>query len=313
VFVVLPSTPYPAANTATESLASAGYGQLSYDLLKQLELTLSLRYDRDAQALTDFLSPGPQRSTAFSAWQPKVSMSYKFTDAMVYATAGTGFRSGGFNPPNSGFSDLYPAESTHNIELGVKSTLLEGRMQLNGAIFQNHYDNQQTFILNGANQGIVSIDRSTIRGAELELQLKPLAELQLGITLSHLHSEINDYNGTSLYVGNRVPLTYGFSSTFTAQYSKTVGTGQLILRTDYERHSDNYWFVDNGDKQSPVDLVNGRVGYDIGNWETALWTKNALNKRYTEEFFAKEYLGEPQDIRYPGTPRLYGVTVQYHF
>ena len=313
--LVLP-TPFfqiHVANTTTESRASAGYGQLSYDILEQLELTGSVRYDRDSQSLNDLLTPGPLRTAVFSAWQPKGSLSYKIGGAMVYATAATGFRSGGFNPPNSGFPNTYPAESTRNIEVGAKTTFLQDRLRLDGSLFQNHYDNQQTFILNGANQGIVPIARSTIKGAEIDLQAKPVAELQVGISLSYLDGVIDDYNGTALYVGNRVPLTYRFSAAVNAQYEKSLGPGRIGFRLDYTRHSGNYWFVDNADKQSAVDLVNARASYRFGQWETALWARNLLNKRYTEEFFAKEYLGEPQDIRYPGTPRLYGLTVRYRF
>ena len=303
----------PSADTARESLASAGYGQLNYDILKSLELTLALRYDRNELNQSNLLARGAPATTEFSAWQPKLSLSYKFDAAMLYATVGRGFRSGGFNPPDGGFALIYPAETTTSVEGGVKSSWLDSRLEANAAVFQTHFKNQQQFVLNGANQGIVSIDQSTISGAELELRAKPTARLQLGISLSRLDSTIDNYDGTSLYRGNHVPLTVGFSSTLTAQYTQPVGSGQLSFRADYVRRDDMYWFVDNADRDAPVDLVNARIAYDLGAWEAAIWSKNALDKRYTEEFFAKEYLGLPEDIRYPGTPRLYGATLSYHF
>lgn len=313
--VLIPPRPYitaPAVRSTESSEASAAFGQANIDLTDALELTLAMRYDRDRRTLTDRLAGG-ERSSTFDAWQPKVSLAYKFEDTTIYATTARGFRSGGFNPPNTIFAPIYDAERTTSYELGTKTTWLDGRLQANAAAFLTQYDNQQQFILSGATQGIVSVSESEIRGVELELRAKPTRSFELAVALSAMDSEIKDYDGSATFVGNEVPLTYGWSSNVSAQYSLDVGDAQVSLWAGYEHRADLYWHIDNADEQDPVDLVNARITADLGSWRATLWAQNLLDKEYTEEFFANEFLGLFSDIRYPGTPRRYGLSLTYQF
>lgn len=59
--------------------------------------------------------------------------------------------------------------------------------------------------------------------------------------------------------------------------------------------------------------MNLRGSLIKGPWTASLWAENLFDKAYTEEFFANEFLGLFGDIRYPGTPRRYGLTVGFRF
>ena len=315
----VPYTPVPVVGTDELSKASAAFGQVDIDLTHRVSLTLADRYDRDQRTLENHLTGGPDRPHTFDAWQPKVSLSYRLPetlahDAMVYATAAKGFRSGGFNAPNTVFPPIYQSEVVTSYEVGEKSSWLHGRLQANGAVFLERDDNRQIFILAaGAQQGIINARRTRVDGAELQLRAEPAQGLEIDLSLSRLDSRILDFNGTSLYVGNKVPLTYGWSSALSTQYSFLVGPATMTLWAGYERRADNFWHIDNADRQAPVDLVNMRLAAEFGSWTATLWSKNLLDKAYTEEFFAKEYAGTANDIRYPGEPRTYGLTLTYRF
>jgi iron complex outermembrane recepter protein len=313
--VLIPPRPFvasPAVRSTESSQASAAFGQANIDLSDALELTLALRYDRDRRTLTDRLAGG-ERSNTFDAWQPKVSLAYRLDDATLYATAARGFRSGGFNAPNTIFAPIYDAEIATSYELGSKTTWLDGRLQADAAVFLTRYDDQQQFILSGATQGIVNVKESEIRGVELELRAKPTRNFELAVALSTMDSEIKNFDGSRTFVGNEVPLTYGWSSNVSAQYSFDVGRALVSLWAGYERRADQYWHIDNADKQEVVDLTSARITADLGSWRATLWAQNLLDKKYTEEFFANEFLGLFSDIRYPGTPRRYGLSVTYQF
>ncbi len=314
--VHLPPRPYtqvPSARTTESSEASAVFGQTNIDLTDELELTLALRYDRERRRLTDRLNGGPDRTHTFDDWQPKVSLAWRLPSATLYGTAARGFRSGGFNTPNTTFEPIYDAERTTSFELGAKTTWLDGRLQANGAVFLTAYDDQQLFILSGPTQGIVNIAETEIRGAELELRAKPTPALDLSVSLSHLDSEIEKYDGTEAFVGNRVPLTYEWSANASAQYAFSVGAAEVSFWVGYEWRTGNYWHVDNMDRQDTLNLVNARIGVDLNAWRVTLWARNLFDEEYTEEFFANEFLGLFSDIRYPGTPRRYGASVMYRF
>ena len=88
---------------------------------------------------------------------PMATLSYDLTDSvMVYASYSEGFKSGGFTqrvfppivagftaPPGTPDIDLIPTydpEFVQVYEAGLKSTLLDGRVRLNGAVFRTEYD-----------------------------------------------------------------------------------------------------------------------------------------------------------------------------
>lgn len=227
-----PFFPSPVTRTTEDNNASAVFTQINADLTPRLELTLAARYDEDERTLRDRLVPAPDRSETFSLLQPKASLAYKIGDGLVYATVARGFRSGGFNPPASVFQDVFAAEETTSVELGGKSTWADGRVTLNAALFQTVFDNQQQFVLNGAQQGIVNLEKSETRGVEVELQARPVRSVTLAASVSHLDSEIKRFDDTDLFRGNRVPLTYGWSSSLSAQYARPLGWADFTVRAD---------------------------------------------------------------------------------
>lgn len=304
----------PAARATEDILTKAAYGQVNYSVTDALELTGALRYDHDTRKQTNRLAPGPKRKASFDEWQPKLSVKYSFSrDNMVYATAARGFRSGGFNPPNAVFPAIYNPEVADTLEIGSKNSLLDRKLTLNAAAFYMKYKDQQVFILNVADQGIVNVDKTDIYGFELEAQARPVRNLQLGASLGFIDTKIKDFDGTAQFRGNKVPLTYRWSTTAFAQYKVPVGDHGIIGRVDYSRKSGNYWHIDNADKQNVVELVNARLTWDAGAYSVALYATNLLKERYTEEFFAKEFSAGASDIRYPGQPRRYGVSATLNF
>jgi iron complex outermembrane receptor protein len=306
--------PVPVARPTEDILTKAVYGQANYSVTDALELTAALRYDNDKRTQTNRLAPGPERKATFDEWQPKISVKYAFSrDNMVYATAARGFRSGGFNPPNAVFPAIYRPEVADTLEIGTKNSLLDRHLTLNASAFYMKYKDQQVFILNVADQGIVNVGKTDIYGFELDVQARPVQDVQLGGSLGFIDTKIKDFDGTQLFRGNRVPLTYRWSYNLFGQYRLPLGGNGLIARVDYSGKSGNYWHIDNADKQDAVKLVNARLTFAARNYSLALYATNLLKERYNEEFFAQEFSAGLSDIAYPGAPRRYGVSATLNF
>jgi iron complex outermembrane receptor protein len=114
------------------SKVSSVFGQLAYDVVPQLEVSLGLRYDSEKRSVDNnvptgaeafsqtpgfgsgptapYINPAytadpalattgiPSRDKTFSELQPKLSVNWKFADGWsAFASYGYGFRSGGFN------------------------------------------------------------------------------------------------------------------------------------------------------------------------------------------------------------------------
>lgn len=65
---------------------------------------------------------------------------------MLYASVASGFKSGGFDGVAStaqGAITPFDEEQALNLEFGFKSTLADGRLRLNGAVFNTDYQDLQ--------------------------------------------------------------------------------------------------------------------------------------------------------------------------
>ncbi len=126
---------------------TAGFANVTVHIIPQFDIQAGGRYSKNEQTAFEALSGlliGPPQ--AFSTPSSGHVWTYSFAprwhidaDNMVYARLATGFRPGGPNalppvaPPDVPRS--YGADKTTNIELGVKSTLLEGLLSIDASVF----------------------------------------------------------------------------------------------------------------------------------------------------------------------------------
>ncbi len=113
-----------------------------------------------------------------SDWSGKLGLNYFVNDeSMLYATLSRGTKSGGFNDIAAASFDNYiptTPEYLNSLELGVKTTLADGRIRVNAAAFYYDYEDQQVGGINlspayGPLNTVVNAPESEIKGAELEL------------------------------------------------------------------------------------------------------------------------------------------------
>ncbi len=309
-----PTVQIPIALTNNTNDAYAVYGHINYDILDNLELTLALRYDKQEVTQIDLLRNSNKTDVSYDAFQPKVSLAYKVTpDTLLYATYSEGFRSGGINAPQPLVPLIYEAEETKNIEGGIKTTLFDGKLRFNAAGFYTDDTNQAVFIYDSGLQGITTIPSSEFYGVELDATLDVSEELMLIGSFGWNNSKIKDFDGTSLYVGNNMPLTYKYSYNLSAQYELPFDNFSVISRIDYSRRQGLYWHADNVHKQSPVDLVNARIAVQFESFEIAAYMQNLFNEKYIEEFCAIAFCGGTTHLGWSSQPREYGVTARYSF
>ena len=83
------------------------------------------------------------RATDNIDWLLRVSMDIG-DDSMLFASAATGTKSGGFNSVNGAAEDReFDDEETLTYELGIKATLLEQRVRVNATAFYTEIEEYQ--------------------------------------------------------------------------------------------------------------------------------------------------------------------------
>ena len=131
----------------------------------------------------------------------KVTLDYRPTeDILIFGTISSGFKSGGFNGAialSHTMLQPYDKEELISYELGIKSTLLDGNMQLNASVFLYDYqDKQESTVFIAPVGGVVGFDNvpeSTISGAELEMTWAITDRLRWDLGLALLDSEVDEW------------------------------------------------------------------------------------------------------------------------
>ncbi len=276
------------------------------------------RYDVDKREQTN-LAPldfdansGQVRSEKFKKFQPKVSYSYTGLDNIsLYATYSQGFRSGGFNQNGvgalastvgvNGVTDLYKAEETTNVEVGLKALYPKQGTRFNASFFNTTIDNQHYFLFVGAlgAQVLTNIDEVKLVGGEFDFKTAITNNFDIYGGVGITDSEIQAFSLNASDSGNKAPYVPDYTVNLGLQYNIEIISGWLTMFTlDAERRGKQYWDTSNSSAREAIDLVNGRIGFnsDDGQWSVNLWAKNIFDEKYNAEWV----LG---GFAHPGMPR----------
>lgn len=327
-FPIPAPTLFSATRATDDNLAYAFFGQANYSATDQLDLSLGLRYDVDRRKQTDRALPGlPRYRKTFHSFQPKLSATYKLTsDANLYASAGKGFRSGGFNP-NARIARVYNAEENWSYEAGFKSSWADRMVTLNGAVFYTRVKDRQIYLfdqLTGAQIITNPIPRSRILGAELEMTARPLAGLDLSLSGGFLDTKITRYDATVFaglpaagdFTGNDLPQVPRWSYSAAIQYRIPMGDDtDLTPRVESNGKGGHYyWEVDNRDRRAFVNLVNARLSLRTGQVTLTAYVENLFDKEYLIDVVAQNFSGAPLgDYNQRSWGRRYGLTGRFNF
>jgi len=257
---------------------------------------------------------------------PKIGVRYQPSDdLMVYANYSEGFKSGGFFGRQANFNIYagYEPEYVKNYELGWKSTLQDGRMILNGAIFKSEYDDKQESILIPVDlTNVATVVRNAasmeMTGLELELMYQVTEAWDLMVTYGYLEAEYKDYladlNGDNVITDNSglIPRntpenTFGITTSYTTQ----IGNGELKGRVSYrfrdEMNSDSSNKPE-GELDS-IENVNATISYSFSNYSITAWGRNLTDER--EQRWST--IGGITDRGWWNEPQTLGVTLAASF
>ena len=242
-----PDTPY-FSHLTYDFKQFALFGEGTWRFNDQWSLTGGLRYyDFDEDRLLTFAGvfadmgytdePGSTSSDGFS---PRAILAFRpNSDVLVTAQYSRGFRLGGINDPLNvtlcqgndidvyGGHPTWDDEKTQNYELGLKTTLADGRVQFNAAAFYTDIDGLQVIADAGScSSRIILNAQARSVGGEIELFARPNEHWDFGISATYANSEITksqtDTVGNpiaGIRKGNRLPTAPEFQAAASATYS----------------------------------------------------------------------------------------------
>jgi iron complex outermembrane receptor protein len=242
-------------------------------------------------------------------------------DALLYVNYSKGYRSAAFNAQflfTPGDLTTVKPESLDSFEAGFKTSWLDHRVQVDGAVFHYQYKNQQIInVYPTGQQPLINLGKSKIDGGEIEIVTRPVRTLTLRASAGFLHSDVQDGElATGSIDGQELPYAPHVSGTVAMDWEAwSTDAAKVNLHLDTNYNSKQFLALPNEDaiSQSGYSLLNGRLSLLSGDdkWDVGVWGRNIANKFYLTN--AVDVQGFGFDYRHVGTPRMFGVDAHYHY
>jgi iron complex outermembrane receptor protein len=250
-------------------------------------------------------------------------------DVNVYAKVAQGWKSGGFNgeaPTADTFHEGYEPEEVIAYELGMKSRLLDDRIQLNAAVFYNDISDMQFSIFlegsGGAASNVENAGGATTQGFEVEFVYQVVESLQLSANYGYLDAEYDEFIENGVDVKDLKDVPYAPENMASLALDWTVGTwswGNLALHMDWSYNDDYVPYVEPSQNATAeidsYEIVNANlilsevpVGSDM-TMQFSLWGKNLTDEEYRQNTIPFGLW----TVSYFGNPVSYGLDARLNF
>lgn len=326
------------------------FGEVGYRFNDQWDILFGLRYaevnfDLDiAQPGVDSkANPVTSLDNATTASSPKITLTWRpKADWMAYATISHGFRPGiinsalatriaeleplrGTDPIAQGHYDrlvdrqLVDGDSVLNTELGLKATVLDGRLSFTTALYNIDWRDTVIATRDGIDDvaGVTPFEynyNSNVGSAEsqgLELEIRYAITQNLNLTVggdSNWTAKINSagqgrYLGVEIEPGNRLANAPKYSGYFSLAYGFALGGFDASARVDSYVVAES-WNTANNERPAPsYKTTDLKLLLFRDNWQVSAYVRNVADEVIVYEFNQVGY-------RF-GRPRTFGVDISY--
>ena len=338
-----------ATTTANNGIATYGvksksasvFGEGTFNFSPALRAIAGLRYTSDdldyyhgrvstaAAPGVGVSRPRVEGSTSKSAVSGRFGPQFEISpDMMAYATYSRGYKGPAYNV----FFNMTPLqdnplapETSRSIEAGLKSTLWDGKVRLNLALFKTEYDGYQANVPDLVNGVIVTrlinAGKVSTQGFEADLTARITSQLTLTASIAKTDATVKSFNcppGAAVSCdinGKMLPFAPELKGSLRAKYLQPLsGSLTLELGMDATRQSKT-----NFDLSQQPDSV--QPGYSIFNATVALastagWRVAVLGKNLGDQSYATFIQSSGNHInRYVprDDKRYFGVNLRYDF
>ncbi len=319
----------------------AAYGQTTIHLPFSTNLTLGIRYtidDLDGGGNTRVGVPGigvfntPAKDSAeFQEPSFKFGLDHSFgNNLLTYISVSRGFKAGTYNLLPFSAPPTKPEQLTA-YEIGAKSTLLDGRLLLNGAFFYYNLGDPQVQEVVNHLIFLANAGSAQVLGGELQAEYVILPGLTARAGGAYLDSHYTNFPNAPFYTpnpdppygslstagnadGKQLPEAPKFAFNFGFNYDTAFSWGRLNFNQNYAFRGSFYFSPDNFIHQKSYGLLDASVTYMLPNndhWSLRAYGKNITGTRYY--IGGEENSGSEGFVYAPGAPAIYGGILTYTF
>ncbi len=276
-------------------------------------------------------------------WLPKLSIEWDVSEeTLAYASMSKGVRNGGLNStfvvstapevPNDEVD--FDQDEMTAYEVGLKNTLLEGKLILNAAVFYNDWDDIQVMLITSAGGLLDNAGDASSSGFEVESVWAINDYVAFTGAFNYTASE---FSGDQLYEtglaeavrealgrppaviddGNKLPNVpeYSLSLALDVLYPEVRPGIDFVGRLDFMWIDERYQSALNSENSllSEYRLVNLRAGLQSETWSAIFSIENVANELSDQSRLQTGPAGNIVFSSYVNRPTTYGVNLTYRF
>ncbi|MDD9798603.1 MAG: TonB-dependent receptor, partial [Alphaproteobacteria bacterium] len=297
---------YFVTDQVREVTEKAFFGELSYDVTEQLTITGGVRVFEIENKLegvagsvySDLEAPLDITSKEDGVIS-KINASFRSSDnVMFYITYSEGFRAGGINRASTtNIPRDYESDLVRNHEIGWKSTLLDNRMRLNGALFYMDWEDMQIGRFDPTSENKIGLTANAgdaeVLGIEIDMSWLATSNVTIDWAASYIPTAklLEEYieeigEPVTAPIGTRLPYVPDFKTNLTLRYQFNIMNRLGFFQASAYHTSDSYnsivtlpGQVDTRKKQKSYTYGNMSVGIDEENWGITLYVNNVTDER----------------------------------
>jgi iron complex outermembrane receptor protein len=315
---------------AADTRSAAVFGEATWALSERVKLVTGARYTRDKVSGSLWVTPLAFPTVALGTTLPydgsvsgndlsgRVGLQWQPSEAlMLYATYARGYKGPAIEGSTGVVREVRP-EKVDSYELGLKSTLLDGAMIFNLALYQSDFKDFQAQALDVSAQppvfALTNAGHMRARGIELESSWQVTRGLRLGLNGALSDATYRRFVGACYtyqpvvttptkgmcyqdpvsglqsadYAGDRLAnaprRTYGL----TADYRRALGRGLAFdAGANWSWRSDTYSVTgDDDSRMAAFGILNANLGIGRGDgrWRVGVYARNLLDKHFYAVF-----------------------------
>lgn len=336
----LAGTPIDFLRTIEDDLETDSYAAFvntNWNFAPGWTLSAGIRYsydDKEYERSTSTFStvlPALNGTFAFAddddwdAITPSFSLEYQINnDALVYASANRGYKSGGFNGRANSAADVgaFDPEFVWTYEVGAKLTWLDGRLVTNWAAFHSDYKDFQARVAEDISSfPVINAASLDINGIELEASALLDTGTIISAQVGYLDAEYDEFFDFRFPGQDRSDQVVPFSPDWTLRLAAIhtfylPNGGGITVGADANWRDSLYLSVDNQDSLTQDDywVFNAYARYESPDrhWLVSGGVRNLDDEVYKTDAQEFSSVGNIQTAYY-GDPRTYYLSLRYSF
>jgi iron complex outermembrane receptor protein len=286
------------------------------------------------QPINSTLFSYPSEGFAEDNFSPKLNIALRpwGDDTMIYASWQKAFKSGSYNIINLTAAPTFiRPETVTSTELGVKTSMLDRRVQVNAAIFKTEIEDLQSQFVSLLSGGVVQFQNAElaiVEGADIDIKWAASEHWVLSLGASYLEGRYDTftdavgytesdgefagmYTTEQDYSGNTIVRNPKVSATFGVNWHHPVPGGNINISADYYYSAKYYYDAANQLEQNAFTKLNARMSYshDRSNIDVSIFGSNLENS----EYYIYQFQTDFGVVGKLAQPVSYGVALNWRY